>query len=269
MVQKGGDVLDGASSSEMKFATYRSEGKNKNTVTELKELKQDDGKWVTEFSSGRWPGLTLRGGLPGGNGRFELFEARILSSHTQGWNELYLDILGTASFYNPMKSGGILRIDEDFERIQISSGGIRLKSNRITGNSALTSLRNRRERLLALTEWMAGKNESGAVSGAEKIIFPDQKEFEIYWKPILFPELVSKSKRPAEYKTENAEWRRADSVKWNKTYTGSQFPEGLWEYRNSGAMLRDWEEALPWIYMEYSWDYIIKSFNDTNLNKVK
>jgi hypothetical protein len=47
------------------------------------------------------------------------------------------------------------------------------------------------------------------------------------------------------------------------------FPEALWEYRNSAAMLRDWEEALPWIYMEYSWDYIINSFNGITFQKIK
>jgi hypothetical protein len=99
------------------------------------------------------------------------------------------------------------------------------------------------------------------------LIFSNQKEFENHWKRRLFPELVSAKARPADYSTENAEWGRADSVNWNRTYTEHLFPEELWEYRNSGALLRDWEEALPWIYMEYSWDSIIDSFDETTLLK--
>ena len=264
IVQKGGELLDAGSPSEMKFATYRSAAEDKSAMVELRELKRDEGRWVIEFSSRRWPGLTICAGMPSGRGDFELFEARILSSHIHGWNEFNLGIMGEGSFYNPVKRGGVLLIDEEVERIQISSGSIRLKSNRITGDAALTSLRNRRERILALTGWMASQTDNNG----EKAVFQSKKDFEKYWKPLIFPELVLKSRRPPEYKADNAEWRRADSVKWNLTYTEGVFPEGLWEYRNSGAMMRDWEEALPWIYMEYSWDFIISSFNDTHLNMV-
>ncbi|MDR3168006.1 MAG: hypothetical protein LBT93_08680 [Treponema sp.] len=33
-----------------------------------------------------------------------------------------------------------------------------------------------------------------------------------------------------------------------------------WEFRNSGALLRDWEEALLWIYFEYEREQFIESF---------
>jgi len=98
----------------------------------------------------------------------------------------------------------------------------------------------------------------------------DIEKFEKYWKPVLFPELVSRKYRPAGWQQENDQWNRAESINWNKTYTERLFPEELWEIRNSGTMLRDWEEALDWIYNEYEWDRIQETLGvETVLTKKK
>jgi hypothetical protein len=76
-------------------------------------------------------------------------------------------------------------------------------------------------------------------------------------------------KKPGGWRQENDRFVRADSINWNRSYTERAFPEELWEYRNSGALLRDWEEAAAWIYVEYAWDSIIASFNEIKLEKIK
>ena len=281
LVQKGGEILEGSAFAEKTSAVYKSQGKGKEKVIELRELKVKTGEEAIEVANSAWPGLKLRGGIPDAGGSFEITEARILSSHVNGWNEFSLQLLGSAVFQKTGNSGGLLRIAGKVERVQITAGKIRLKSNRLTGETALTPLRNRRERILALTEWMKEQPHNITNRGD----FSSQDEFEDYWKPVLFPELVSKRKQPPDYSgnytvassransraisRENPEWGWADSVRWNHTYTESLFPEGLWELRNTGAMLRDWEEALPWIFIEYSWDLIINSFSDTTLVKTK
>ena len=269
MVQKGGEILEGSAFEEMELSRYQSAGKG--AKIELRELGEKDGSVSLEITSSAWPGFALRGGRPGGSGNIELREARILSSHVQGWNEFTLDVLGKANFDDPKKTGGVLRISGAVERVQISSGKIRLKSSRLTGTAALTPLRNRRERILALIEWMGQYEQTSLIdqSVAANQAFASQKEFENFWKPRLLPELVSRKKRPPAYSARNAQWHKADSIKWNQTYTEQFFPEGLWEYRNSGGLLRDWEEALPWIYMEYSWDRLIGSFDEVTLQKIK
>ena len=270
MVHKGGELLEGTHAGESNMAIYKSvrdssvRKKDENKI-ELKEIAQKDGNVFVEISSSKWPGLALRGGKPGGSGNFDLYEARILSSHENGWNEFNLDILGKAVFSDPKRSGGILYIPGSAERIQISSGRIRLKSSRLSGDAALSPLRNRRERILALIEWMNG----WLLENQKNVNLLSQRDFTEFWEPLLFPELAKKRKRPPEYSTQNAEWGRADSIRWNLTYTERIFPEELRELRNSGALLRDWEEALPWIFMEYSWDYIISSFNNVELQKAK
>jgi hypothetical protein len=268
LVQKGGEVLEGNVFSPKPSALYSSNVEKTETKIELKEMPGKDGESFIEITSSQWPGLILHGSAPEADGSFQLTEARILSPHVSGWNELSYELLGSGNFFTGQETGGVLRIDETSELVQVSSGKIRLKSRRLTGNAALLALRNRRERILSLTEWMGEWQEKTSNSA----YFDNQKEFDEYWKSLLFPELVSANKRPENYSsinTADAEWNRADGVRWNLTYTKSIFPEALWEFRDSGAMLRDWEEALPWIFTEYSWAAIISTFNNKTLQKIK
>ena len=96
------------------------------------------------------------------------------------------------------------------------------------------------------------------------------KEFEKYWKPILFPEMVKNKIKPSGWHQKEDVFVRADDIRWNKDYTQRIFSEELHPVRDSGTMLRDWEEALPWIYMEYHWDNIINIFtNEIIFTKMK
>ena len=268
LIQKGGEALEGKVFTPKPLELYSSNGGKTEAKIELKEMPGKDGENFIEITNGQWPGLVLRGSAPGIDGSFHLTEAHILSPHVSGWNELNYELLGSGNFLSGRETGGVLRIEEAPERVQVSSGKIRLKSRRLTGNTALVALRNRRERILSLTEWMGKWQEKAG----NLIHFDNQKEFDEYWKSLLFPELVSANKRPQNYSSidaGDAEWNRADGVRWNLAYTKSIFPEALWEFRNSGALLRDWEEALPWIFMEYSWEAIISTFNNKTLKKIK
>ena len=270
LIQKGGEFLEGSAFNEKTSAIYRTDKtslieKHSEKIIELREIKSKDGNEYLEITTSEWPALKLIGSLPGTSGSFELTEARIISPHVNGWNSFNLNLIGSGIFQNTSETNAVLRLIGEVERVQISSGKIRLKSNRLTGIAALSPLRNRRERILALIEWMnEWMQNTGGLHG-----FKDEKEFENYWKPLLFPELVFKNKRPREYLAEHAEWEKADGVKWNKSYTEYLFPNELWELRNSGALLQDWEEALSWIFIEYSWDLILNSFNDTILLKTR
>jgi hypothetical protein len=261
VIQKGGEFLEGNGFGEKPLAVYRTPAKD--TILEIREISSKNGDETLEISSTAWPGLTLRGLMPDSNGNFEFTEARILSSHVNGWNEFNLNLLGSGTFLTSDKA--VLRIPEKIERVQITEGKIRLKGNRFTGTAALTSLRNRRERILALTEWMAEWQHNNHTTS----VFKNQKEFENYWKKHLFPELTRENDLPPEYNAENTAWRQADSVNWNLSYTEYLFPEELWELRNSGAILRDWEEALHWIFIEYSWNMIIDSFDNNTFETAK
>jgi hypothetical protein len=105
---------------------------------------------------------------------------------------------------------------------------------------------------------------------AGDLAFSSQAEFEAHWRGFLFPELVSPKKRPPSWSGEDPEWVTGEDVRWNSGYTRSVFPEALWGVRNSGTLLRDWEEAAAWIYLEFEWDRIIASLTkETRLIKVR
>jgi hypothetical protein len=80
------------------------------------------------------------------------------------------------------------------------------------------------------------------------------EEFEAWWEPVLLPEMVPASRRPGAWTEENAEWSRAEDIAWNTSYTRAVFSEDLWKVRDSGTLLRDWEETLDWIYTIYEWE---------------
>jgi hypothetical protein len=248
IVEKGGRVLDGSAFAEKTVGRYtarKDEGAAANV--EVRELIDKQGQRSLAISLEEFPALRFRGSAPGEGGGFYLTGLNYLGGNVSGWNEFTLELSGAGTF---VKSEGAaaLMFSAPPEPGQISSGKIRRDGNRIIGGEALISLRHRHERILALTEWMRGRE------GAPAYDNPDS--FDAYWRPLLLPETVSKKKRPAEWKKENAQWVRAEDVKWNITYTESLLPEGLRILRDSGALLRDWEEAFQWICFEYAWERI-------------
>ena len=279
IIQKTGEVLDGSAFKEKTEAVFRNEEKLKKNRIELREIRLENNEKGFIISSNAYPGLKLRANLPkedrlpseGGfplesglpleGGLFSFTQAEILSTHVHGWNHFTMDLLGEG-FFLINGNNGSLNIANPPEGIQISQGKIRYKDNRIAGAEALANLQNRRERILALTGWMKAQ-DSGVMP-----LFPDQKEFEKYWKSRLFPELVTKKNQVEEYE-KGDQWIQGNGVKWNRNYTQKYFPEELWELRDSGALLRDWEEAAAWIYMEYAWDSIMAFFNGQEFRKIK
>jgi hypothetical protein len=256
LVQKSGDFLDRERGKTLEL--YGSTEKDRGIRTRVRRLLTGGEKEILEIENAALPGFRLRSTLPREDGTIEFTTLEFLSSHQWGWNEFTLELAGTGSF---ISEGGraFLRIEKAPERVQLREGKIRLRESRFASEEALTSLRNRRERILALTEWMRSLEGIPAFSG--------RKAFEDYWKPRFFPELVSKKKRPPEWSAGDADFVRAGSVRWSRDYTRRVFPEELRGYRDSAALLRDWEEGAAWIYLEYAWDSIIASLKEIDLEK--
>jgi hypothetical protein len=258
LVEKGGQVLDGSAFAEKTLEIYRAGEK---TGTEVRRIRKKDGAEFIAIFADTMPNLRLNGSAPEAEGGFYLSSLYFLCSALSGWNEFTMELSGGGSF----KTDGTratLKLDTPIETLNITEGKIRRGDTRIGGGEAVNVLRNRQERILALTEWMH------SLPGAPN--FTDQKTFEDYWKPILLPELTSPKKRPSSWTRENALWVRAEDIRWNTTYTRELFPPELGTVRDSGTLLRDWEEASGWIYCIYEWDRIVRSLSGgINLIKVK
>jgi hypothetical protein len=242
-MEKAGRTLDGSAFAEKKIAVYRT------SDMELQEVQNKAGQRSVCIALQRFPTMLIRGSIPNEEGDFYLTSLDYLGGNTNGWNEYRLDLSGYGKLALNEQTATI-SISDEIESVQISAGRIRRYDTRITGTEALTYLRNRRERISSLTEWMNTQPES------EKGMSRDF--FVLYWKSRLFPELVSQKKRPQNWQQEGDKWVRAEDIRWNTSYTERTFPEELRAIRDSGTMLRDWEEALEWIYMEYEWGNITK-----------
>jgi hypothetical protein len=262
LMEKSGRALDGSAFAEKTVAVYRT-AKNAANAMEIREVKNQAEERSVIIMPGKYPAIKLRGSVPDENGDFYLTSLDYLGGSTNGWNEYRLEISGPGKMTQGETSLSF-SVYGEIERLQISSGKIRRFDTRITGTEALASLNNRHERIVAVAEWMKGY-EGGNTPGEA-----DRKVFENYWKPVLFPELVSRSKRPADWQREGDQWNRAEDILWNTSYTERIFPEFLRQIRNSGTLLRDWEEALEWLFVEYEWDRITEILSqETVLNKVK
>jgi hypothetical protein len=247
-MEKTGRALDGSAFAEKTAARYearRVEGAAADM--EVRETVNKAGDPSLLISLKEFPEIRFRGSAPGADGNFYLTGLEYLGGNFSGWNEFTLDLSGAGRFVKS-EAAAVLSLSAPPEPVQISAGKIRRNESRLTGDEALVSLRNRYERILALTEWMRRRE------GAPEYLGPEV--FDVYWRPILLPETVSKKNRHPNWKKENARWVRAEDVKWNATYTESLLPEDLRVLRDSGALLRDWEEAFQWICVEYAWEKI-------------
>jgi hypothetical protein len=255
LIERGGRVLDGSAFAEKTLNTYRADSPESAAGAELKRIQRKDGSEYITITVPGQPNLRFNGSVPDNRGRFSLDSLYFLSPNLTGWNEFTLELSGSGVMI-PAGTGFLLTMPKEIESLDIAEGKIRRNNSRITGAQALTALRNRQERIIALTEWM--HEQEGETS------FATQKEFEDHWKRILFPELAAAKDRPAGWDAPGAEgekWVWSDEIRWNRNYTERVFPEELWPVRDSGTLLRDWEETLPWVYFQFEWNTIIETLS--------
>jgi len=240
MFERTVQVLDGSAFAERRISSYSSQN------MEITKVQNRDGEHSVIITLNQFPAISLRGTLPDGQNLFFLTAMYYLCGNEHGWNEWRLDISAAGNLELGDETA-VFTIHSGIETVQISAGRIHRFDTRITGDEALTSLRNRQERILSLSEWMLKQYAPQGLS---------QRFFDRHWKPILFPEIVSARRQPVNWRQQGDIWARAEDIRWNISYTERVFPEELQEVRNSGTLLRDWEEALSWIYLKYEWENI-------------
>jgi hypothetical protein len=252
LVERVGRLLEG--NGEKTLAIYRSGG------FELRHVRnRKSGAESLALFTGSFPTLRINASVPDSSGIFIPLSLDFTSPSYSGWNSFTLELAGTGTF-SPGGNGGTLQL-ETIEILQVGDGKIRHQDDRIAGEDALSSLRNRYERIKSLTGWMHEQAQGRS--------FANQKAFEAYWEAVLFPELSPRRKRPPDWNS-NALWVRVGERRWNETYTREIFPEELWPVRNSGALLRDWEEAAAWIFFNYRWENLAASLaGKLYFNKVR
>jgi len=255
LMDKAGQVVDGSAFAQKTTALYRSQGAD----IEISVVENKNSERAVIIAAVKYPMMKIFASMPDEDGAFYPVSLVYLAGNLHGWNEYTLGLLGSGRL-DLGENAGRIKIDE-IESVEITAGRIHRYDTRITGAQALTALRNRRERITALAEWMT------ALDGPAD---SDINEFEKYWKPVLFPEMVSSKKRPEGWLREGDIFKRAEDIRWNTGYTQRVFPEELWPVRDSATLLRDWEEALSWIYLEYEWKNIVGLLSgEISLQKIR
>jgi len=258
LMEKTGQALDGSAFIFKTVSVYKTSGKENQQMIKISVVEKKDKEKSIIISLEDFPMIKLFGSFPNEEGVFNLTTLEFLAGSAHGWNEYTLELIGTGNL--KFEDTVILKIEE-IEPVQITKGRIQQYDTRLTGNEALSALRNRRERILALTNWMSSLN-------LEKS--PAIDKFKKLWQPVFFPEMVPKKKRPNNWIQNADQFQKADSIRWNTSYTERTFSEELWPIRNSGTLLRDWEEAIAWIYLEYEWKNIVELLSkETIFTKIK
>jgi len=124
------------------------------------------------------------------------------------------------------------------------SAAIRYYDNYLTGERAVEEFTRRWDRILAVVTLLEQKLPErwfGYTFPQRHSGSPSQSpSFQVKVGKFLFPELYGYTNPPSPgYRT-----IRSESISWNVDYTEANFPENLREIRNSGTMLRDFDECL-------------------------
>ena len=241
LMERTGRILDGSAFEEKTITHYSADN------IEISVVENRDAEQSILIILNNFPMMKLRASLPDENNSFFLTSLEYLAGNTHGWNEFTLLLVGDGRL--SLGETAVLEGLNEIEPIQITAGRIHRFDTRITGDDAVTALHNRRERIVVLADWMISLNGPKAQT---------IRGFNNHWKPIIFPEIVSRRNRPDGWLQDDDILQRDEDINWNTGYTERIFPQELWDVRNSGTLLRDWEEALSLVYLEYNWDNIIE-----------
>ncbi|MDR1362425.1 MAG: hypothetical protein LBJ35_00025, partial [Spirochaetaceae bacterium] len=231
-VEQAGRFLDGTIFTEKTIKVYQ----NNDTGFTFRIFSTKDGERRAALSLKAVPYIQFLCTEPDETGAFFITGLHFLFSNIDGWMEGDMDVSGAGE----LTAAGDFSIDSGGLAIEgITRGGIRRRDRSLSGERALTELRNRDERIMSVVNWM---KERSAPPDETAVLIPPA-DFEKDWKPVLLPETVPAKLRPARFNELNGgggKYSYGEDVRWNSSYTQEIFPEHLRQIRDSGSLLRDW-----------------------------
>ncbi|HOL57988.1 MAG TPA: hypothetical protein PLD75_10575 [Spirochaetota bacterium] len=188
---------------------------------------------------------------------------KFLATWPNGWTE------GEASVYARLKlikedDYYRCKVEENFQFFEITKGAIRYQDDYYYDEKGLTNVKNKFDRIMALNEFL--KNNNNMPEFFYTPIFKSKygESYKERVERILFPEFFSDSiiYKDPEFKITDPsnDLVLAETILWNKKYTDKIFPEHLRNIRNSGTMLRDFEETIELCFAEYNLKYFFEKF---------
>lgn len=264
-------VLMGCSTLKEKYESERTYKvfKNSTKADSIFKIKIDkNGRIFGVFTSSLISPATIIGDISEDNDQniiFNITGVKYLSNWPNGWTEGENSASGSILFTKKedfWKAG----IMEDFEILEISKGEVRYHDDYFREEPGLEKVKNRMTRINAVVEFL--KNQ-------EHVKLPDffghasrdstyGVSFKKATQSLLFPETIGidklkrKNQLLAGYDIptdEMEDFSIGAGFIWRKSYTDKVFPDYLKEARNSGALWRDYEEAIHLFFMLYNFNY--------------
>ena len=187
------------------------------------------------------------------NGNFETLYQ--FMNWDNGWSEYEQNVIGKFKL-SYTSEGWHFQLAGPLELADLKNAAIRAGDKTWRGDRALGLMRNRSNRIDAVVSFIADKLPE--VSDPSQEAWSRDKSwfipaFKQQLQALLVPEMVDPANRPPTWKEPIKRSDYAESVVWSRDYSESVFPKELVEIRQSGTILRDWEESTPLIYGRWRW----------------
>jgi hypothetical protein len=200
-------------------------------------------------------GATFTGSVqPTEGGRIlSITEMHWFSNWANGWTEATLSATGEL-LLSPNGKEWTISVVQPPRLDDPVAASTRYFDNYLTGERALEEFTHRWDRILAVVALLKQKLQEQwfeyTVAPWQPGRRPETASFEEATRKFLFPEVYGYSEPPRQ----DSQSVRSESIKWNVDYSTASFPENLRPIRNSGTMLRDFEECLGLWRLAYCLD---------------
>ncbi len=207
---------------------------------------------ATPFS---WGGSLQGVAFPDTEGRgwiLHIDELIWFNTWAQGWTEVRFSAWGSFRLES-VNQGWRLKILEPPHVGTVNEASIRYRNDYFYGDEARNKVQNRWNRIEALTDFLRSVLRQRTYT--QRLATPGNENcaFENDLRSLVFPELYGYRKEYPDPGAGRNDFHLAENYRWNTLYSLTYLPEKLRKVRDTGTLLRDYEESPGLIYLSYLW----------------
>jgi len=182
---------------------------------------------------------------------------------SNGWTESELEASGQLIFKKNENDKYKCIVIEEIELLDVKTASIKFFDDYYFGDKAKRNVKNKLDRINSINNFLKEK-ENIPYFKSLKTRDKNQKSYISSTYELFFPELTLNSpyiNKNSEYKIKSLKEDTVleETILWNKRYTRDIFPENLQPIRDSGSLLRDYEESVELFFMDYNIHYYINN----------